>query len=159
MLASFAPIVNENTKILILGTMPGVQSLAKLQYYAHPQNQFWKIIYSTYATHPVADLFEEKIALLQQHHLGLWDVLAYCERKGSLDVHIKNQIENDISDLIRQFPKIKKILFNGKQSYQYFQRKFGQIEGVSCHVMPSTSPAHTMKFEQKLLQWQRALLG
>lgn len=159
MLASFPPIVNAKTEILILGTMPGSQSLAKQQYYGHPQNQFWKIIYTLYATLPVSDSFEEKVKLLQLHKIGLWDVLAFCERKGSLDMHIKNHKENDIEGLLKQFPKIKKILFNGKPSYHYFQRKFKPVEGISYSIMPSTSPAYTVKFEQKLSVWQHTLLG
>jgi len=102
--------------------------------------------------------FKEKVALLQQNKIGLWDVLANCERKGSLDIHIKNHTENEIPQLLQQFPKIKKILFNGKESHRYFMKKFGNIDGIEFHVMPSTSPANTVKFQLKLDEWQQALL-
>jgi hypoxanthine-DNA glycosylase len=157
-IASFPPFVNDEAEILILGTMPGAMSLAKQEYYAHRQNAFWKIMYSLYAELPVSEDFAEKVKLLQQNKIAIWDVLANCERKGSLDIHIKNQVENDIEGLLNEYPKIKKILFNGKESYKYFQKKFGHIEGISFHVMPSTSPANTIKFEQKLAAWREALL-
>ena len=96
--------------------------------------------------------------MLLANNIGLWDVLANCERKGSLDIHIKNQTENDITTLLVLFPKIKKIIFNGKESHRYFLKKFGAIEGISFHIMPSTSPANTMKFEDKLGYWHPILL-
>jgi hypoxanthine-DNA glycosylase len=157
-IASFPPLADDNTRILILGTMPGVTSLTKQEYYGHRQNAFWKIIYSVYASLPVAEIFEEKVALLQQNGIGLWDVLADCERKGSLDIHIKNHTENDIEGLLEEFPRIRKIIFNGKESHKYFERKFKKIEGITYYVMPSTSPANTMKFEEKLRIWKAALL-
>jgi len=159
MIASFPPIVNNHSEILILGTMPGAMSLVKQEYYGHKQNAFWKIIYSLFSELPVAEHFADKKQLLLENNIAVWDVLAYCERKGSLDIHIKNQTENDIPELLRQFPKITKILFNGKESYKYFHRKFGDIEGISYHIMPSTSPANTIKFEDKLHFWKQALLG
>lgn len=159
MIASFPPIIDNNSEIIILGTMPGAMSLAKQEYYGHKQNAFWKIMYSLFSQLPVAEHFAHKKQLLLENNIAVWDVLAYCERKGSLDIHIKNQIENDIPELLRQFPKIRKILFNGKESYKYFYRKFGDIEGITYHIMPSTSPANTIKFDDKLLFWKQALLG
>ena len=157
MIASFKPLVDENSEILILGTMPGATSLAKQEYYGYPQNGFWRILFTHFNALPVPDLFEQRVALLKQNRVALWDVLAYCERKGSLDIHIKNQIENDIPGLLKHHPKIKKILFNGKESYRYFNRKFGQIDGIEYHVMPSTSPANTVAFAEKLKIWSDAL--
>ena len=158
MIASFAPFVNADTEILVLGTMPGVMSLTKQEYYAHKQNSFWKIMFTLYSDGKIPELFAERVALLQQNNIGLWDVLAHCERKGSLDTNIKNQIENDIPALLKLYPNIKKILFNGKESYRYFSRKFGNIDTVEIHVMPSTSPANTVKFEEKFRLWRGGLL-
>ena len=157
MISSFPPFVNDETEILILGSIPGVISLTKQEYYGNKNNQFWKIIYSIFDTLPVSDHYDEKISLLIQNKIGIWDVLANCERKGSLDMHIKNQTENNINELLLQFPKIKQVLFNGKESYRYFNNKFGSIEGISYHVLPSTSPANTMKFEEKLRLWREVL--
>jgi len=153
MIQSFPHFVNSHTEILILGTMPGIASLTKQEYYAHKRNHFWKIMYTLLDHLPVSEIFEEKIALLQANKIGLWDVLENCERKGSLDIHIKNQKENDFDTLFKEFPAITKIVFNGKESHKYFLKKFGQIEGITYYVMPSTSPANTMSFENKLEIW------
>ncbi|MEO8253605.1 MAG: DNA-deoxyinosine glycosylase [Flavobacterium sp.] len=153
MIYSFAPFVNPETEILILGTMPGIASLEKQEYYAHPRNHFWKIIYTLFDELPVSVYFEEKIKLLEKNKIGIWDVLENCERKGSLDIHIKNQKPNDFENLFKQYPNIKKIIFNGKESHRYFIKSFGQIKGITYYVMPSTSPANTMSFENKLKNW------
>jgi hypoxanthine-DNA glycosylase len=157
MINSFPPFVNSSTEILILGTMPGVASLAKQEYYAHQRNHFWKIIYTLLDGLPFSEIFEEKIKLLQTNKIGLWDVLENCERKGSLDIHIKNHKENDFESLFNKFPAIIKIVFNGKESHKYFLKKFGQIKGITYYVMPSTSPANTMSFENKLKIWSTFL--
>ncbi|MGK4567905.1 DNA-deoxyinosine glycosylase [Flavobacterium sp. 3HN19-14] len=158
MISSFPPFVNEDSEILILGTMPGATSLAKQEYYGFNQNAFWKIIYSVFAELPVAATFDEKKEVLKQNKIAVWDVLENCERKGSLDIHIKNHKENDFDTFFSEYPKIRKILFNGKESHKYFFRKYGQIEGLEYHVMPSTSPANTMTFEKKLEAWKMALI-
>ena len=157
MIASFPPYINGDATVLILGTMPGAMSLFKQEYYAHKHNAFWKIMYTLYSELPVPDDFEAKKKLLGQNNIALWDVLKNCEREGSLDTNIKNHTENDIEGLLAQYPNIRKILFNGKESYKYFQRKFGTIENVGIIVLPSTSPANTIKFEKKLEAWREAL--
>lgn len=150
---SFPYFVNSNTEILILGTMPGLVSLAKQEYYANPRNHFWKIMFTLFDAMPISEVFEEKVQFLLSNKIGLWDVLRNCERKGSLDIHIKNQNENDFESLFNEFPNITKIIFNGKESHKYFLKKFGQIEGITYFVMPSTSPANTMSFDNKLKIW------
>lgn len=158
MINSFPAFIDSNTKILILGTMPGIASLTKQEYYANPRNHFWRIMYTLFDTLPVSDSFEEKIQLLQKNKIGLWDVLENCERKGSLDIYIKNHKENDFETLFKQYPTIHTIVFNGKESHKYFIKKFGQIEGITYYVMPSTSPANTMSFENKLKIWSTGFL-
>lgn len=156
-LHSFPHFIDSNTEILILGTMPGAASLAKQEYYAHPRNHFWKIICTFFEELPIPEKFEDKIKILQSNKIGLWDVLENCERKGSLDIHIKNHTENDFEALFEKYPKIKKIVFNGKQSHAFFYKRFGKIEGITYYVMPSTSPANTMTFENKLKIWSSIL--
>ena len=158
MINSFPAFIDSNTKILILGTMPGIASLTKQEYYGNPRNHFWRIMYTLFDTLPVSDSFEEKIQLLQKNKIGLWDVLENCERKGSLDIYIKNHKENDFEMLFKQYPTIHTIVFNGKESHKYFIKKFGQIEGITYYVMPSTSPANTMSFENKLKIWSTGFL-
>lgn len=150
---SFPYFIDSKTEILILGTMPGAQSLAKQEYYANPRNHFWKIIFTLFGGLPIPENFEEKIKILQSNKIGLWDVLENCERKGSLDIHIKNQKENDFVALLEKYPTITKIVFNGKQSHAFFYKRFGQVKGITYYVMPSTSPANTMTFENKLKIW------
>lgn len=150
-------MVDSHTRLLILGTMPGVASLAKGEYYAHPQNQFWKIIFALYAPGQTPKHYAEKIQLMRENHLGLWDVLQFCERQGSLDSNIKNPEENDLPGLLKQHPNIEKILFNGQESHRLFHRKFGPLIPLEKHILPSTSPAHTLQFELKLAAWQKAL--
>lgn len=157
MLQSFPPIINDDAEILILGTMPGAMSLSKQEYYAHKQNAFWKIIFSLFSEQPVSEHFADKVQLVQQNNIALWDVLENCEREGSLDTNIKNHKENDILGLLAKHPNIKTIVFNGKQSEKYFLRKFGVIKDIQFHQMPSTSPAYTMKLEEKLKLWSAVL--
>ena len=157
MINSFAPIVNSETKILILGTIPGVASLAKQEYYGHPRNHFWSILFELLNTMPVSNVFEDKVKTLQNHKIGLWDVLKNCQRHGSLDIHIKKPLENDFEGLLKQFPNINKIVFNGKESHRYFFKKFGQIQGITYYTMPSTSPANTMSLEKKIEIWAQFL--
>ncbi|SDX84584.1 DNA-deoxyinosine glycosylase [Flavobacterium degerlachei] len=158
MISSFTPFVSSNTETLILGTMPGIASLEKQEYYAHPRNHFWKIIYTLFNNMPISEDFNEKIKFLELNRIGLWDVLQNCERKGSLDIHIKKQTENDFDTLFQKYPSINKIIFNGKESHKYFLKKFGQKEGITYYVMPSTSPANTMSFENKLKIWSSCFL-
>lgn len=157
MINSFAPIVNDETEILILGTIPGLASLAKQEYYGHPRNHFWPILFQILDTMTVPDVFEEKVKILQNNKIGLWDVLKNYDRQGSLDIHIKNPSTNDFEGLLKQFPSINQIVFNGKESYKYFFKKFGQIQGITYYMMPSTSPANTMSLEKKIEIWTQFL--
>lgn len=157
MICSFPPLADSESAILILGTMPGVQSLQKREYYAHPQNAFWKIMFSLFQQLPVPTDFESRKKILTDNHIALWDVLESCERKGSLDTNIKNGIPNKIPELLAEFPNIKAIVFNGKESHRLFTRTFGNKISLPQIVMPSTSPANTMKFEVKLREWKNCL--
>lgn len=157
MITSFSPLLHENTKILILGTIPGNASLEKLEYYGHPRNNFWRIIFTFFKEEGIPTLFEDKITFLLSKNIGLWDVLQKCERKGSLDVNIKNQIVNDFETLFIRYKNIDTLIFNGKESYRFFYKKYGQIKGITYQVMPSTSPANTMSFENKLHLWSASL--
>lgn len=152
-IASFPPIVAPDAKVLILGTMPGAASLERQEYYAHKQNHFWKILFALFADGAVPTDFSQKAALIQKHNIALWDVLAHCTRQGSLDANIRDAVENDILGLLSENPNIKHLVFNGQQSHKFFLRKFGKIAGLSYHVMPSTSPAHTLAFEKKRAAW------
>lgn len=140
---SFSPQINEKSKILILGSMPGVKSLEMQQYYAHPQNRFWKVMSELCGADLYNSDYETRINVLQENNFALWDVLKYCERNGSLDTNIENEIPNNISKLLQQYPHIEKILLNGNKAYSLFKKYFPTLlQKYKCCKMPSTSPAN-----------------
>lgn len=156
-ITSFDPLVDSRTRILILGSIPGVKSLEKIEYYGNKQNQFRKILFSIFKQDSVPECYKNKVDFLLQNHIGLWDVIQNCERKGSLDIAIKNQKINDFDAFFYSYPQITTLLFNGKTAYHFFYKKYGQKEGITYYVMPSTSPANTMTFEKKLNEWSLIL--
>ena len=149
---SFAPIVDLQSKVLILGTMPGNESLRTQKYYAHPRNAFWKIIFEILDL-PLSDDYQIRRNVLLQHNIALWDVLKACERRSSLDNDIRMEEPNDIQTFLSLHPNIAWIFFNGKGSARYFGKYFSNIH-LPNRVLPSTSPAHAIKWEQKLAAWQ-----
>lgn len=152
---SFPPIIDAGCRVLVLGTMPGVQSLKKQQYYGHKQNTFWKIIFSLFDEEFTEDYSRKKEVLLR-HHIALWDVLKSCEREGSADADIKNPVPNDFKSLFIDYPGINHIYFNGAFAQKLFQRHVKgtfDIKDMQLHLLPSTSPANALRFEDKLLKW------
>ena len=149
---SFAPIENSRSKVLILGTMPGKESLWINAYYAHPQNAFWKIIFNLLDL-PFSTDYQVKKGVLLQNGIALWDVLRTCERSSSLDNDIKMERPNDLHTFLSSHTDISKIFFNGKSAARYFSKYFRDIT-LPNEVLPSTSPAHTIKWEQKQAAWQ-----
>lgn len=159
MISSFQPIIDKNCKILILGTMPGVRSLQKQEYYGHERNSFWKIIYSLFHTELTNNYLDKK-AFLLRHNIALWDVLKACYREGSSDSNIKNPIANDFVELFTLYPNIKAIFFNGEPAQKLFSRFIIKTLGgtdLPLFKLPSTSPANTVKVEEKYEQWKKIL--
>lgn len=109
---SFAPIADEQSRILILGSMPGIKSLEQQEYYAHPQNRFWRLL-ALLLNEDVPQNYAVKQALLHKHHLALWDTLGYCERDGSLDSNIKNEAPNAVIELVSELPHLQAVVCNG----------------------------------------------
>lgn len=155
-ISSFPPIINANSKILILGSIPGVKSLEKQQYYGHPQNKFWKIIFHLFNEDFTED-YIQRINVLKKHHIALWDVIDSCERKGSLDSEIKNEEANHIPELLQEYPNIQAIFCNGGKSYKNLQKMLGKTSIIPFYLLPSTSPLHTISFEKKLEEWKKIL--
>ncbi|MGI9653017.1 DNA-deoxyinosine glycosylase [Chryseobacterium sp. RLHN22] len=153
---SFPPIISNDSKILILGSFPGVKSLEKQQYYGHPQNKFWKIIFELFNEKFTED-YEERLNVLKKHHIALWDVIDSCERKGSLDSEIKNEEANQIEELLEDYPNITAIFCNGGKSYKNLQKLLGKNFKIPIYLLPSTSPLHTIPFERKLEEWKKIL--
>jgi hypoxanthine-DNA glycosylase len=153
LLTGLAPVMRTDVQRLILGSFPGAASLAAAQYYAHPRNQFWRLLSVVLNEDLVALPYAARLERLMASHLGLWDVIAVCEREGSLDTAIRRAQAVNFSDVQQRFPALRKIIFNGKtagQSAPYFADA-----GFSTLVLPSSSPANAqLSFEQKLVQWR-----
>lgn len=165
---SFPPIIDERARVLIAGTAPSVKSLEHGQFYGHPQNYFWRIMYGLFKEkeqgqegYPAPDpVYENRIAFIQRHRIALWDVIDSCEREGSLDVNIKEEIPNDFPGLLAHYPGIRCIAFNGGKAYDTFRRAFGKhpaMDGVERLKLPSSSPIptkHMRNLEDRIGAWQ-----
>lgn len=150
---SFPPISNNNSKVLILGTMPGEMSLKLNQYYGHGGNQFWKLIFNIFNELFSTD-YERRKDILIRNHIALWDVLKACVREGSSDNAILEEESNGFATFFDNHPNLKLIAFNGKNAEDYFNKFCGIKPSIETIVLPSTSPANTWKkFEEKLLEW------
>ncbi|MBQ6122861.1 MAG: DNA-deoxyinosine glycosylase [Clostridia bacterium] len=156
-IVAFDPVAPPGARALILGSMPSVESLNQGFYYAHPRNAFWHIL-AQICNEPFPEDIPARIALLERHDLALWDVLASCERQGSLDSAIRQPAPNDFEGLFRRCPNIRRVLLNGGTAHRLFV-KWGKpfIEGRELIKLPSTSPAYTLPYERKLAQWRQAL--
>lgn len=150
---SFPPIISKDSKILILGSIPGVQSLEKQEYYAHPQNQFWKILFELKQEN-FTNQYAEKLIFLAKIKIALWDTIESCERKGSKDTEIKNEVENSILELLKNFPNIKAIFCNGQKSHKNLMKILDKNHPLPIFVLPSTSPLHTISLEKKMESWK-----
>ncbi|OQW90020.1 MAG: DNA-deoxyinosine glycosylase [Rhodoferax ferrireducens] len=158
-LTGLAPIVANHTRLLVLGSFPGVSSLAHQQYYAHPQNAFWKILQAIWPASPLnirADSYEKRINALLGHGIGLWDVYASCQRQGSLDSAIEHAQVNDLAALARSCPQLRVIAHNGGESFRHAHHT--RALGLPVLRLPSTSPANaSWTFERKLAAWREVV--
>lgn len=148
-------IINKNTTVLILGSLPSDESLRQQQYYAHPGNDFWKLISITIGQDINKLEYDEKIRILQDNGVGLWDVFRECEREGSADSNIMNTQTNDLFMLDRMAPKLELVCFNGK--------KAGEAEhllkemGYRTKILPSSSGANRRNIQDRVQQWKNLL--
>lgn len=153
---SFEPVYTPEARVLIVGSMPSVKSLEDAQYYAHPRNAFWPVMFDVFGQEPTQD-YEVKKALIREHGLALWDVAEACEREGSLDSNMRDITYNDFARLFRSCPHIRTVLCNGGTAHALFLKSgYGQENQVIR--MPSTSPAYTMAYAKKLEIWKETLL-
>jgi hypoxanthine-DNA glycosylase len=157
--ASFPPVVDPNTTILILGSLPGAASLAAGSYYAHPRNQFWRLAGAVIGVDLAALPYEERLSALLRHRIGLWDVIADAERAGSLDAAIRNPAANDLQGLVASLPELRTIGFNGATAARIGRAQLSSLaERYRLVPLPSSSPAHAgLSFEAKLRSWQQLL--
>ncbi len=152
---SFAPIADENARVLILGTMPSVESLRRQQYYGNPQNTFWRILFALWDK-PLPEDYADRCAFLLSKQLALWDVLGSCEREGSADTAIESPQSNDFAALADRCPHLRGLVFNSRNAQVFYERlvKPDPFAGCARLQLPSTSPARAMRFERKLSLWR-----
>ena len=157
---SFAPIAAPDAEILILGSMPGIASLEANQYYAHPRNAFWGIMGKLYGA-GIALPYDERQSVLKSRRVALWDVLQFCQREGSLDSNIKEEVPNDFARFFAAHPHIRRVGLNGgkaAKSFEKYARPYLPPSAIAV-TLPSTSPAHAAKrFEQKCAEWRAGLV-
>lgn len=158
----FPPIAKRDATTLILGSLPGQRSLQMQQYYAHPQNVFWKLIERIFGA-GVSLTYKQRVEILTSRRIALWDVLAAAERPGSLDSSIvhASALANDFAEFFRAHPRIRRVFFNGRKAEEMYRRfvlpKLGEeFSDIRYECLPSTSPAHAgMPFAKKLERWSR----
>lgn len=157
----FPPIATRSAHTLVLGSLPGRRSLEQQQYYAHPQNAFWRLIEELFEI-PRELPYPRRTRALARHGIALWDVFAAAERPGSLDSDIVHATAeaNDFREFFRAHPKIRRVFFNGRKSEEIFRRRVlpqidAEFPGIRYEGLPSTSPAHAgMPFARKLARWR-----
>jgi len=149
---SFPPVLGENTRVLILGSLPGEKSLQLGQYYANSRNQFWKLL-SEVTTRPFPDAYEGRRSILRDAGIGVWDVVKSARRVGSLDANIRDHQANPLTALVEQMPGLQAIAFNGRTASKIGQPQLRECVGVRLITLPSSSPALPISFERKLGNW------
>lgn len=156
--SGFPPVIDKNTEILILGTLPSDKSIQAQEYYANPKNQFWRIIFTLFNdTEPLYD-YDDKIKLLLNNKIGLWDVLTKAKREGSLDSNIAEPELNDFSGLFKEYPKIRVLAFNGRPAFTYYMQMKVGLPEKKLTILSSSSSANTSKtLALKIKEWQVAL--
>ena len=150
---SFAPHIAPDTRLLILGSLPGVRSLAEQQYYAHPTNQFWRLVGEVIGR-PLANmLYDDRLVALREAKVGLWDVIRSAERHMSSDSLIREAEAHDLAALIADLPDLRMIAFNGGKAAAIGRKQLPPLAGIAVVDLPSSSAAHTIGFAAKFEKW------
>jgi hypoxanthine-DNA glycosylase len=150
---AFEPVADANTRLLILGSLPGDASLKAAQYYAHPRNGFWRLTGAVIGVDLATLAYAERLEALRAAQVGLWDVIASAERPGSLDAALRHAAAADLGPLVESLPALRAVAFNGGTAARIGRRS---LDGATVDLidLPSSSPAHTMAFEAKLAAWR-----
>lgn len=151
-LAGLPPAVAPGIRVLVLGSFPSEASLAAAQYYAHPRNQFWRLMAAITGRDIPAMDYAARVAALNGAGIGLWDVIGRCRRRGSLDGDIRDAQFNDFAALVGRHRELRLACFNGKTAARQVEHVAGF--GLDTVVLPSSSPANTMPFDDKLALWR-----
>ncbi|WP_343728562.1 DNA-deoxyinosine glycosylase [Duganella sp.] len=151
----FDPVVDEYTRLLVLGSLPGEKSLAIQQYYGNPQNKFWELVGAVLNIDLRSLNYDTRLAALLAHGIGLWDVVAEAHRPGSLDSRIRDRNDNDLLTLLASLPHLTTIAFNGGTAARLGLKVLGQYAARYRVVqLPSSSPAYTVPYAEKARRWQ-----
>lgn len=149
----FPPAAAPHVRVVILGSLPGAESLARGQYYGHPRNQFWRLMGGLIGVDLTLLGYTERLESLNAHDIGLWDVVASAVRPGSLDQHMRAIIPNGLRQFVDSLPRLEAVAFNGMTAGRIGRRQIGNWSGQLIDL-PSSSPAHTMRFADKARQWR-----
>ncbi|WP_309629971.1 DNA-deoxyinosine glycosylase [Brevundimonas sp.] len=153
---AFAPLADDRTRVLVLGSLPGDASLKAAQYYAHPQNGFWRLIGVAIGRDLHAMAYSDRVEALRVAGVGLWDVIASAERTGSLDAAIRSPQAADLRGLISGLPNLKVVAFNGATAAKGGRKILAGVEGLTLIDLPSSSPAHASRtLAEKAENWAR----
>ena len=154
--AGLPPIARRDARLFILGSLPGDASLAAQRYYAHPTNQFWRLLGAAIGEELQPLAYEERLRLLAERRIGLWDVIASAARSGSLDQAIRMAQHNRIEHLLHDFPDLRAIAFNGSTSARIGRELVGTPPAdITLIDLPSSSAANTLRFDDKATAWSR----
>lgn len=152
---SFPPVARTDARLLVCGSLPGEASLAAGRYYAHPQNQFWRLISAAIRRDIAALPYEARLAALLGAHVGLWDVVASARRTGSTDAALEDVEPHDIDALAESLPQLRAIAFNGGTAHRHGLRQLrGKLGRYTVIALPSSSPLHTVGFTSKRPAWE-----
>lgn len=149
----FSPVVDLETRLLILGSLPGEASLTAGQYYAHPRNAFWPLIGGVLGQDLSSLSYDDRLDRLKARGVGLWDVIASAERSGSLDAAIRSPEAADLRRLVDDLPRLRAVAFNGGLAARLGRRVLGDVSDLSLIDLPSSSPAHAVAFSKKADSW------
>ena len=148
------PIARSDARLFVLGSLPGDASLAAQRYYAHPTNQFWRLLGCAIGEELQPLTYDARLARLAERRVGLWDVIASASRRGSLDQAIREAAHNRIDHLLHDFPSLRAVAFNGSTAAAAGRKLIGQAAaGIELIDLPSSSAANTRSFEEKALTW------
>ena len=157
-------IVHDTSRVLILGTLPGEESLLQQRYYSHGRNDFWTILSRVYGE-KVGNDYNERLAFLRRHEIALWDVLHSADRPGSTDRAIKAPVANDFATFFAAYPNLRTVGLNGTKAADFYRRlvakKPGHTPALRRVLLPSTSPAagrYVAKLDEKVAQWKAFLI-
>jgi double-stranded uracil-DNA glycosylase len=147
------PVAANSTRLFLLGSLPGDRSLAEGRYYAHPTNQFWKLVGRVIGCDLASLDYEDRLPILAQHGIGLWDVVSAAQREGSADHAIRNAMHNDIGGLKSDYPRLEAVAFNGGRAAKDGFRLLAGVEGLQLIALPSSSGLAAIPFDEKAAAW------